>query len=375
MIENEQQEKAIERVEKAARAIAAGQMVIMTDDEDRENEGDLVFAASDACPEKINFMAKEARGLICLSLKPERIATLQLPLMKDQNKDGTPYETAFTVSNEAKTGVSTGISARDRARTIQVAVDERSGPDDLVVPGHVFPLRAKKGGVLERAGHTEGSIDLVRLAGKPPAGVICEIMNDDGSMARIPELEKFAEKHCLPIVTIADLITYRLSKESLISEIGRRPFSTSQGTFDSVWFQSKLDQSTHFALVKGVENSGENCVDVRVHKQRLLGDLFGSTNLKGKSHCPNKLLRYGISLLKERESACFVYLSRKLEALDINTIDDENTEANDPRMYGLGAQILLKLGIKSMRVHLSSERALKGLAGFGLKIEDTEIIK
>ncbi|MEZ4741504.1 MAG: 3,4-dihydroxy-2-butanone-4-phosphate synthase [Bdellovibrionota bacterium] len=380
--EIEQQQKSIERVLKAIEVIKHGGMVIMTDDENRENEGDLVFAASEVCADKINFLAKEARGLICLTLESHIVKKLHLPMMEAQGSASTKMATAFTVSIEAREGVTTGISAADRARTISVAIDDKTKPSDIVVPGHIFPLKAKDGGVLERAGHTEGSVDLARLAGKKPAAVICEIMNDNGEMARLPDLEKFSEKFEIPIVSIEDLITFRLLKDNLVEEVQRRPFETAYGTYTGVWFQSKVDCRAHFALVKG-NDFENNAVDVRVHKQRPLTDVFTSEEKGARGR-----IEFGLRMLRDHENAVFLYLSAEdhNEAIltDMNTsiegigeeseVNEHSIRSFDSRLYGIGAQILRNLGVKKMRVHLSSKRSIKGLGGFGLEITDMKLL-
>jgi 3,4-dihydroxy 2-butanone 4-phosphate synthase/GTP cyclohydrolase II len=375
----EHQKRSIERVLGAISTIQAGGMVIMTDDEDRENEGDLVFAASDVDANKVNFMAKEARGLICLTLEPEIVDRLKLPMMEVRSAKTKSMGTAFTVSIEAKDGVTTGISAADRAHTIRVAIADNAGPDDLVVPGHVFPLRAKAGGVLERAGHTEGSVDLARLAGKRPAAVICEIMKDDGSMARLPDLEKFSQKFEIPMVSIEDLITFRLLKDSLVEEVHRAPFETSQGTFEGIWFTCHVDGRTHFALVKG-DDFANHTVDVRVHKQRPLIDVFSHPKSGGRSR-----IELGLDMLSKSDRAVFVYLTPEdentallRERIEVEEVKQPRAHGEaggfDPRLFGIGAQILRQLGVRRMRVHLSSARSIKGLAGFGLEISDIKIL-
>lgn len=376
------QEVAIARVLKAIDAIKAGGMVIMIDDEDRENEGDLVFAAAHVTPEKINFMTKEARGLVCLSLDHTSVDRLQLPMMEDVSKKMANKSTAFTVSIEAREGVTTGISAADRAHTIKVAVDPTSGPEDLVVPGHIFPLKAKVGGVLQRAGHTEGSIDLARLAGFPPAAVICEIMNDDGTMARVPDLEKFAEKHELPIVTIADLITFRLMRESLIEEVHSGQVLTAYGSMESKLYKSRIDGLCHLALIKG-DLSQSEVVDVRVHRQHLLLDVFGQPQQNGKSR-----VDYGLRMLADSQAGVLLYMTQPESPEDLvrdfmkiaGSLGEHkapsassikaNAEA-DSRTLGVGAQILRRLGVHRMRVHMGTPMPLKGLLGFDLEVVDT----
>jgi 3,4-dihydroxy 2-butanone 4-phosphate synthase/GTP cyclohydrolase II len=374
------QEVTINRVVKAIEAIKNGGMVIMVDDEDRENEGDLVFAANHVCPEKINFMTKEARGLICLSLDHGIIDRLKLPMMEDSTKLTSAKTTAFTVSIEAREGVTTGISAADRAHTIRVAVDPKTTPDDIVVPGHIFPLKARSGGVLQRAGHTEGSIDLVRMAGFSPAAVICEIMNDDGTMARMPDLEAFSKKHSIPIVTIADLVNFRLFRESQIDVLGSQMIETGHGIFKGLLFKSKIDDLIHFALIN--EGDFENeIVDVRVHRQRTLVDVFSHPETGGRYR-----VEHGLKMLKESKAAVFLYLMvpdgqkdhvDEFESLAKIPHDKKKKSASvnwaekDQRMLGVGAQILRHLGVRKMRVHMSNPSPLKGLHGFELEVVDT----
>lgn len=355
--------QALDSITQAIEQIKRGGMIILIDDEDRENEGDIIFAASDACPEKINFMAKEARGLICLSLDQSITDRLQLPLMETHNNSSTTYNTAFTVSIEAKEGVTTGISAPDRARTILTAIDDKTKPQDLVVPGHVFPLRAKSGGVLERAGHTEGSIDIVRLAGKKPAAVICEILKDDGTMARLPQLQEFSQKHGIPLVSIKDLITYRSQKENFMELVKRSPIETSFGTFEGVWFKSLIDGQEHFALLKG-DDFAHQTTQVRVHKQLAIADVFSTAGeLSSRS-----LIEYGLQMLNSTSHGVFLYLQ------DQHSFSGILRKKMDPRAYGIGAQILKLLGIKKMCLHLTSERHMIGLEGFGLEIDEIKMI-
>lgn len=377
MVENTgQEEKAIRRVLQAISEIKAGGMVIMTDDEDRENEGDLILAASEVCPEKVNFMAKEARGLICLTLEAEKVDALQLPMMRSHMNGETPMETAFTVSIEARNGVTTGISAADRAHTIKVAIDEKTRPEDLVVPGHVFPLKARKGGVLERAGHTEGSVDLARLAGKAPAAVICEIMNDDGTMARLPDLEKFAQKFNIPLVSIADLIVYRLLRETLVEEMIRKPFETPQGRFTGVWFRNLVDRNVHFALINQESFESGQCVDVRVQKQNPLGDVFGSGDANQNDLIDSRwAVDYSLNLLKTKKAAAVLYLSQPSQQDAMLDALEGRQSPMDPRLYGVGAQMIRSLGIDTMNLHVRSEKTLKGLHGFGIEIRSMEVMK
>ena len=369
------QDLAIVRVLKAIEVVRAGGMVIMVDDEDRENEGDLVFAAEYVTPEKVNFMTKEARGLICLSLDGPIVDRLKLPMMEDSTKRVGGKSTAFTVSIEARHGVTTGISAADRAQTIKVAAADHATPDDLTVPGHVFPLRARAGGVLQRAGHTEGSVDLAQLAGLKPAAVICEIMNDDGSMARMPDLEGFAERHQMPIVTIADLITYKLRRDSLIEEQSSGFVATARGKFRGVLFRSLIDGVDHLALVKG-DAFEQKVVDVRVHRQRPLRDVFGETTGAGF------LVDYGLKMLADSEAGVLLYLNHTPGAADglvsefealchrVATGATRSWVDADPRMLGIGAQILRRLGVRQMRVHMTKPKPLRGLQGYDLEVVD-----
>ncbi|MBM4250842.1 MAG: 3,4-dihydroxy-2-butanone-4-phosphate synthase [Deltaproteobacteria bacterium] len=374
------QDVATSRVNLAIQAIKNGGMVIMVDDEDRENEGDLVFAAASVSAAKINFMTKEARGLICLSLTEEAVDQLQLPMMEDSSKRLPSKSTAFTVSIEARDGVSTGISAADRAHTIKVATSAGAKPEDLVVPGHIFPLKARRGGVLQRAGHTEGSIDLVRLAGLAPAAVICEIMNDDGTMARMPDLEGFAKRHDMPIVTIADLISYRLHLETMIQPVAKGVVTTAFGEFQSVLFKSDIDGLTHLAIIKG-EQFDDYVTEVRVHRQRPLQDVFGV------SMCTSRLrLDYSLELLRNADHAVLIYLTqadaqaslaadfeiltRPRESISGAAIGAKHAPM-DPRQLGIGAQLLRNLGVRRMRVHRSHAAPLKGLVGFGLELVGT----
>ncbi len=370
-------------VELAIATIKAGKMVIMVDEVDRENEGDLVFAAEFSTPQHINFMVKEARGLVCLTLEPQFIQRLNLPMMGDSTKTKPNQSTAFTVSIEARDGVTTGISAADRSHTIKVAIDDQTNPDDIVVPGHIFPLRAREGGVLERAGHTEGSVDIAKLAGLKGAAVICEIMNDDGTMARLPDLSAFSEKHNIPIVAISDLIKYRLNRESLVKVIQRGRCETSEGTFDSVLFYNVISRQKHLALTKGSDFSN-HVVDVRVHNQRPLADAL----CRDSSYVGFRL-KYGLKLLREAERGVFLYLmSDDHDALieqDFTWLDPErgavsfNQDARalvkmDERMLGTGSQILRELGVKKMRIHTTSRRNFVGLSAYGLDIVESQIM-
>jgi 3,4-dihydroxy 2-butanone 4-phosphate synthase / GTP cyclohydrolase II len=371
-------ESAFATVEEAIAEIRAGRMVVVVDSPDRENEGDLTIAADHVSPEAINFMAKEARGLICLALEESRCDELGLPPMTNHNE--APLRTAFTVSVEARNGVSTGISAADRSHTIKVAIDPDAEPGDLVQPGHVFPLRARGYGVLERMGQTEAAVDLARLAGLTPAGVICEIMNDDGTMARVPDLTTYCARHGLKMITVSDLVAYRRRTERLVERIALADMPTKYGPFSAHGYRSVIDGQQHVALVCG-EVDGAKDVLVRVHSECLTGDVFGSF----RCDCGEQLDR-AMSQIAQEGTGVLLYLAQegrgigllnKLRAYELQEQGYDTVDANvhlgfpvDSRDYSVGYQILADLGLTSIRVLTNNPRKLEGLEGYGLTVTE-----
>jgi 3,4-dihydroxy 2-butanone 4-phosphate synthase/GTP cyclohydrolase II len=360
--------------------LKAGKMVIIVDDEDRENEGDLVMAARFAKPEDINFMAKYGRGLVCVPMEEERLAALDLePMIQDEKSVGAkdPYKTAWMMSVDAAKGVTTGISAHDRSRTIELLIDPKTKPEDLSRPGHLFPLRARKGGVLVRAGHTEASVDLMKLAGVYPAAVICEIMNEDGSMARLPQLVEFSKKHSLKIGSIEQLIEYRRHSEKLIEKMITTKLPTEHGTFQLTMYRDRINDQTHLALTMGM--FGSEPVLVRVHSACLTGDIFGSM----RCDCGRQLYR-AMQMIGREKKGVVLYMNQegrgigleaKLKAYNLQDNGLDTVEANvalgfkpDLRDYGIGAQILTDLGLKSIRLLTNNPRKIVGLEGYGLKV-------
>lgn len=366
-------------IKEAIEDIKAGKFVIVVDDEDRENEGDFVIAAEKATPEAVNFMAKNARGLICLPITGERLDELDIPLMVSSNT--SPFCTAFTVSVEAKQRVTTGISASDRAETIKAMIDPETKPEDIVRPGHIFPLRAREGGVLVRAGHTEAVVDLVRMAGLYPAGVICEIMNEDGSMARLPQLEEMSKNSNIKIVSISDLIAYRRRHEKLVTKVATAKLPTKYGNFTALAYKSDIDNDEHLALVMGDITTGEPVL-VRVHSECLTGDIFGSL----RCDCGEQVIQATKRIAEEgrgvllymRQEGRGIGFHNKICAYELQDKGMDTIEANlslgfepDLRDYGIGAQILADMGLHKIRLMTNNPKKVIGLEGYGIKVTET----
>jgi 3,4-dihydroxy 2-butanone 4-phosphate synthase/GTP cyclohydrolase II len=369
--------RSLATIEEAIEEYRNGRAVIIIDDEDRENEGDLTIPAQFATPEAINFMARHGRGLVCVPMTAERIDQLRIPMMVNHNND-SHFGTPFTVGVEARVGVTTGISAADRARTVQVLIDPKAKPNDLVMPGHIFPLKARDGGVLVRAGQTEATVDLCKLAGLYPAGVICEIMNDDGTMSRLPELKKFSKKHGLKIISVTQLIQYRQQKEKLVHPVAESKLPTKYGEWRCIAYKAMTDPDEHVAFVMG-DVSGEEPVLVRVHSQCVTGDVFGSQ----RCDCGEQL-EMAMKLIYEAGRGAIIYmrqegrgigLHNKIKAYDLQDKGMDTVEANealgfpaDRRDYGIGMQILVDLGMKNLRLITNNPAKRAGIEGYGLNV-------